>query len=214
MVHRTGLENRQRRKPFVGSNPTPSAIQSARFAAVALLRGASSRALFASDAHQGLTTRSAPPRRGPPGRGGRTHFMRNLLCHVPKSAQSFVTTPVHAIFAQPDAASAHEQHARVIAQLAERFPGAAPRASGTLRRRPSRGKLPRPAMAIRARGSPELRRKGENSAGREALPAPRPIACAYRPAGPSPDPPAYTVKRREAPSLWLPAASVASTRQL
>ena len=33
MVHRTGLENRQRRKPFVGSNPTPSASQSARFSA-------------------------------------------------------------------------------------------------------------------------------------------------------------------------------------
>ena len=51
--------------------------------------------------------------------------MRNLLCHVPKSAQSFVTTPVHAIFAQPDAEGVHEQHGRVAEQLALRFPSAA-----------------------------------------------------------------------------------------
>ena len=51
--------------------------------------------------------------------------MRNLLTRVPKSAQPLVATLVRSIFAQPDAASVREQHARVTAQLAERFPAAA-----------------------------------------------------------------------------------------
>ena len=51
--------------------------------------------------------------------------MRNLLTRVPKSAQPFVATLVRSIFAQPDAASVVEQHARVVEQLAERFPAAA-----------------------------------------------------------------------------------------
>jgi putative transposase len=51
--------------------------------------------------------------------------MRNLLCRVPKSAQGLVATLVRSVFAQPDAASAWAQHARVVDQLAERFPAAA-----------------------------------------------------------------------------------------
>jgi transposase-like protein len=51
--------------------------------------------------------------------------MRNLLTRVPKSAQSFVATMVRTIFAQPDAATVHEQHARIVDQLATRFPDAA-----------------------------------------------------------------------------------------
>jgi transposase-like protein len=51
--------------------------------------------------------------------------MRNLLTRVPKSAQSFVATMVRTIFAQPDAATVHEQHARIVAQLEQRFPEAA-----------------------------------------------------------------------------------------
>src|SRR5262249_5838920 len=55
----------------------------------------------------------------------RTHFMRNLLTRVPKSAQSFVATMVRTIFAQPDAATVHEQHRRIVEQLESRFPEAA-----------------------------------------------------------------------------------------
>jgi putative transposase len=55
----------------------------------------------------------------------RTHFMRNLLTRVPKSAQAMVATLVRTIFAQPDAASVWDQHARVVEQLTERFPAAA-----------------------------------------------------------------------------------------
>jgi putative transposase len=55
----------------------------------------------------------------------RTHFMRNLLTRVPKSAQGFVATLVRTIFAQPDADQVLAQHARVVEQLAARFPDAA-----------------------------------------------------------------------------------------
>ena len=48
--------------------------------------------------------------------------MRNLLTRVAKSAQGFVATMVRTIFAQPDAATVHEQHARIVAQLEGRFP--------------------------------------------------------------------------------------------
>ena len=55
----------------------------------------------------------------------RTHYMRNLLTKVPKSAQAMVATLVRTIFEQPDAASVWAQHARVVDQLAEKFPDAA-----------------------------------------------------------------------------------------
>jgi putative transposase len=54
----------------------------------------------------------------------RTHFMRNLLTRVPKSAQGFVATMVRSIFAQPDADTVHEQHRRIADQLEGRFPEA------------------------------------------------------------------------------------------
>jgi transposase-like protein len=44
----------------------------------------------------------------------RLHFIRNLLCRVPKSAQGLVATLVRSIFAQPDTASTWAQHARVV----------------------------------------------------------------------------------------------------
>jgi Transposase, Mutator family len=51
--------------------------------------------------------------------------MRNLLTRVPKSAQNFVAAMVRTIFAQPDAATVREQHARIVEQLQARFPEAA-----------------------------------------------------------------------------------------
>jgi len=88
-------------------------------------RGLSGVKLVTSDAHPGLTGALAATLPGASWQRCRTHFMRNLLTRVPKSAQPFVATLVRSIFAQPDAASAHEQHGRVVAQLAERFPAAA-----------------------------------------------------------------------------------------
>jgi transposase-like protein len=88
-------------------------------------RGLAGVRLVTSDAHPGLVDAIAATLPGAAWQRCRTHFMRNLLTRVPKSAQSFVATMVRTIFAQPDAATVHEQHARVVAQLEARFPQAA-----------------------------------------------------------------------------------------
>jgi transposase-like protein len=80
--------------------------------------------LVSSDAHPGLVDAIAATLTGAAWQRCRTHFMRNLLTRVPKSAQSFVATMVRTIFAQPDAATVHEQHGRIVAQLETRFPEA------------------------------------------------------------------------------------------
>jgi putative transposase len=88
-------------------------------------RGLAGVRLVSSDAHPGLVDAIAATLPGASWQRCRTHFMRNLLTRVPKSAQSFVATMVRTIFAQPDAATVHEQHARIVDQLETRFPGAA-----------------------------------------------------------------------------------------
>ena len=88
-------------------------------------RGLAGVKLVSSDAHPGLVDAIAATLPGAAWQRCRTHFMRNLLTRVPKSAQSFVATMVRTIFAQPDAATVHDQHARIVDQLATRFPEAA-----------------------------------------------------------------------------------------
>jgi transposase-like protein len=88
-------------------------------------RGLAGVKLVSSDAHPGLVGAIAATLPGAAWQRCRTHFMRNLLTRVPKSAQSFVATMVRTIFAQPDAATVHEQHARIVDQLTARFPEAA-----------------------------------------------------------------------------------------
>jgi putative transposase len=88
-------------------------------------RGLSGVALVTSDAHEGLTDAIGATLQGAAWQRCRTHFMRNLLTRVPKAAQAFVATLVRSIFAQPDAASVHAQHARVVEQLQTKFPDAA-----------------------------------------------------------------------------------------
>jgi len=88
-------------------------------------RGLSGVMLVTSDAHQGLTGAIAATLPGASWQRCRTHFMRNLLTRVPRSAQPFVATLVRSIFAQPDTASVREQQGRVVAQLEERFAAAA-----------------------------------------------------------------------------------------
>jgi len=53
------------------------------------------------------------------------HAVRNALGLVPKPAAPMVAATVRTVFAQPDAASAWAQHARVVDQLAGRFPATA-----------------------------------------------------------------------------------------
>jgi putative transposase len=88
-------------------------------------RGLAGVKLVSSDAHPGLVDAIAATLPGASWQRCRTHFMRNLLTRVPKSAQSFVATMVRTIFAQPDAATVREQHRRIVDQLEQRFPEAA-----------------------------------------------------------------------------------------
>ena len=88
-------------------------------------RGLAGVKLASSDAHPGLVDAIAATLPGACWQRCRTHFMRNLLTQVPKSAQGFVATMVRTIFAQPDADTVHEQHARIVDQLQVRFPAAA-----------------------------------------------------------------------------------------
>jgi transposase-like protein len=88
-------------------------------------RGLAGTTLVISDAHPGLVDAVRSTLTGATWQRCRTHFMRNLLTRVPKSAQAMVATLVRTIFAQPDAASVWDQHTRVVEQLTERFPAAA-----------------------------------------------------------------------------------------
>ncbi len=97
---------------------------------VAFLRGLRARGLggvqlVISDAHEGLKDAIATVLGGASWQRCRTHFMRNLLTRVPKSAQDFVATFVRSIFAQPDCAAVLAQHARVVGELEQRFGEAA-----------------------------------------------------------------------------------------
>jgi putative transposase len=88
-------------------------------------RGLSGVLLAISDAHTGLKDAIAATLPGATWQRCRTHFMRNLLTRVPKSAQALVATLVRTIFAQPDAASTWGQHTATVEKLTERFPEAA-----------------------------------------------------------------------------------------
>jgi putative transposase len=88
-------------------------------------RGLSGVQLVISDAHQGLKDAIAAVFSGAAWQRCRTHFARNLLTRVPKSAQPFVATLVRSIFDQPSAEEVWAQHARSVAQLQPRFPDAA-----------------------------------------------------------------------------------------
>jgi putative transposase len=85
-------------------------------------RGLSGVRLVISDDHKGLTGAIAAVLPGCSWQRCRTHFMRNVLCRVPRSAQPFVATLVRTIFAQPSAEEVQAQLQRVIAQLESRFP--------------------------------------------------------------------------------------------
>ena len=88
-------------------------------------RGLSGVKMVISDDHQGLKQAIAGVLPGATWQRCRTHFLRNLLTRVPKSAQTMVATLVRSIFEQPDAATVLAQHARVVEQLQERFGDAA-----------------------------------------------------------------------------------------
>jgi len=85
-------------------------------------RGLGGVQLVISDDHKGLVAALEAVLPGSSWQRCRTHFMRNLLARVPKSAQPFVATMVRTIFAQPNSEEVAAQLARVVAQLEGRFP--------------------------------------------------------------------------------------------
>lgn len=88
-------------------------------------RGLSGVALVTSDDHAGLVSAIAAVLPGAAWQRCRTHYHRNLLTRVPKSAQPWVSTLVRTIFEQPDAASVRAQHAQVVRALEAKLPQAA-----------------------------------------------------------------------------------------
>jgi putative transposase len=126
VVHAVGV-NRDGFRESLGLDVVTSEDGAAWLAYVRGLvaRGLTGVKLVSSDAHPGLVDAIAATLPGAAWQRCRTHFMRNLLTRVPKSAQSFVATMVRTIFAQPDAATVHEQHRRIVDQLEQRFPDAA-----------------------------------------------------------------------------------------
>jgi putative transposase len=90
-----------------------------------LARGLSGVALATSDCHSGLRDAIAATLPGAAWQRCRTHYLRNLLTKVPKSAQPWVATLVRTIFDQPDAEQVHAQFDRVVDALTDKFPAAA-----------------------------------------------------------------------------------------
>jgi transposase-like protein len=88
-------------------------------------RGLKGVKLVISDSHEGLKHAIAATLPGASWQRCRTHFMRNLLTRVPKSAQGMVGSLVRGIFSQSDERSTWSAHSSVVQQLEKKFPEAA-----------------------------------------------------------------------------------------
>jgi transposase-like protein len=88
-------------------------------------RGLSGVKMVISDDHAGLVNAIAATLPGAAWQRCRTHYHRNLLTRVPKSAQPWVSTLVRTIFERPGADSVRVHHAHVVDTLQAKFPDAA-----------------------------------------------------------------------------------------
>jgi putative transposase len=88
-------------------------------------RGLSGVQLVISDAHSGLIAAIGSALPGAAWQRCRTHYLRNLLTRVPKSAQPQVATQVRTIFDQADADAVHAQFDRVVDALEVKYRDAA-----------------------------------------------------------------------------------------
>jgi transposase-like protein len=87
-------------------------------------RGLSGVQLVISDAHPGLVAAIGSALPGASWQRCRTHYLRNLLTRVPKSAQRHVATQVRTVFDQADADAVTAQFDRVVDTLAVKYPDA------------------------------------------------------------------------------------------
>ncbi|MFD1120839.1 IS256 family transposase, partial [Sphaerisporangium aureirubrum] len=88
-------------------------------------RGLSGVQLVISDCHTGLVAAVGATLTGASWQRCRSHYLRNLLTVVSRSAQPFVATLVRTIFDQPDAVSVRAQHCWVVQTLQAKHPAAA-----------------------------------------------------------------------------------------
>jgi putative transposase len=88
-------------------------------------RGLSGVQLVISDAHPGLVSAIGSALPGAGWQRCRTHYLRNLLTRVPKSAQPHVATQVRTIFDQADSDAVRAQYDRVVDALTGKYPDAA-----------------------------------------------------------------------------------------
>ncbi len=88
-------------------------------------RGLKGVRLVISDSHEGLKQAIQAALQGATWQRCRVHFVRNVLAHVPKSAQQMVAASIRTIFIQQDQASARAQLGYVAQGLGKRFARAA-----------------------------------------------------------------------------------------
>ncbi len=81
--------------------------------------------LVASYAHEGLKVAIAQMLVGASWQRCRVHFMRNLLCHVPRGDQEMVPAALRTTFAQPTGEAARQQLHTVYEAMRPRWPKAA-----------------------------------------------------------------------------------------
>ena len=93
-------------------------------------RGLSGVQLVTSDAHSGLVEAIGSALPGASWQRCRTHYARNLLCQVPKSAQPWVATLLRTVFDQADADQVRAQLVKVIETLEIKYPKAAAHLDG------------------------------------------------------------------------------------
>ena len=106
----------------VDVGPSESGAFWLQFLRCLVSRGLSGVQLVVSDSHEGLKGAIGAVLQGAGWQRCRVHFMRNALAMVQKSAAQMVAATIRTVFAQPDAAGAHEQWRRVADNLRDRFP--------------------------------------------------------------------------------------------
>jgi transposase-like protein len=90
-----------------------------------IARGLSGVQLVISDAHAGLVDAIGAVLPGASWQRCRTHYARNLLSQVPKSAQPWVATLLRTVFEQPDTDAVKAQMRHVLDALEAKFPKSA-----------------------------------------------------------------------------------------